>query len=744
MSIESYIKSNNEIFFKKTKTSILGKLLAWESLYLNNDIKIINFNKSEMNIKLYLYYDGKFNKCELSILSLKLINNNFNDKLNFKGDSLFSYLEYLDNFLDKNNEIHEDFSFDNIEESIKKIDFEWDPYLYLNIKETNSFNIINLKKLALEFYKSHKFDCQNLNITSNHIIDIIIKELKDLDNKTNFNIIIDDNIFNFDILFHSFENEKLIDNLKEHNLKEIKLNISLDPNLYPYYPPKIGFKCKLFNNLEIQISKLDYFVPSNWNPTNTLLNMCNEIHKILNEHALISNKIDENFEIMESLINNIISNYNFETNYFDNIKINYNKINSNSSDNKFWNSGVGYGYNGRTEWNINEFIEDKKVKTTQNDKTLKLLLNEIISKKQTVEFNNYIKNSLLSLILIKLIENLNIVELENLNSLDTIYNILIEVYKYMEDSFLDKISLSLGGFIRELKSFINFNLDIEDSKKKLYNNLITFYDSIEKKIEENNDTNEYCSIMKELQFPSDDITFTKYYYKDHKDTKPLNKKCIIKLTKELSTYKNSLPINYDSSIFVRYDCNNLRNLKALIIGPKDTPYENGCFIFDIYIPNNYPNDPPLVNLQTTGNGTVRFNPNLYHTGKVCLSLLGTWSGRGGESWNKDNSTLLQVLVSIQSLILVENPYFNEPGYERIMHTEKGKYQNMDYNNKQKLNTLTWAINDNLINSSNEFNEVITNHFKLKKDDIIKTIKKWQNEIKSDNEVNKCINLLEKL
>ena len=29
-----------------------------------------------------------------------------------------------------------------------------------------------------------------------------------------------------------------------------------------------------------------------------------------------------------------------------------------------------------------------------------------------------------------------------------------------------------------------------------------------------------------------------------------------------------------------------------------------------------------VNLQTTGGGSVRFNPNLYNCGKVCLSLLG--------------------------------------------------------------------------------------------------------------------------
>jgi hypothetical protein len=44
--------------------------------------------------------------------------------------------------------------------------------------------------------------------------------------------------------------------------------------------------------------------------------------------------------------------------------------------------------------------------------------------------------------------------------------------------------------------------------------------------------------------------------------------------------------------------------------------------------------------------------------KVCLSLLGTWTGPG---WISGQSTLLQVLISIQSLILCEEPYLNEPG-----------------------------------------------------------------------------------
>lgn len=56
----------------------------------------------------------------------------------------------------------------------------------------------------------------------------------------------------------------------------------------------------------------------------------------------------------------------------------------------------------------------------------------------------------------------------------------------------------------------------------------------------------------------------------------------------------------------------------LITGPADTPYANGCFEFDVYFPQDYPNSPPLVNLETTGGHSVRFNPNLYNDGKVSV------------------------------------------------------------------------------------------------------------------------------
>jgi ubiquitin-protein ligase len=122
-------------------------------------------------------------------------------------------------------------------------------------------------------------------------------------------------------------------------------------------------------------------------------------------------------------------------------------------------------------------------------------------------------------------------------------------------------------------------------------------------------------------------------------------------------------------------------IKAMIIGPEGTPYENGCFIFDIFLPLDYNQKSPEVKSMTTNGGKYRYNPNLYADGvsairddpesmanrqKVCLSLLGTWQGPG---WIAGQSTLLQVLISIQSLILCAEPYLNEPGestsYQRI-------------------------------------------------------------------------------
>ena len=105
----------------------------------------------------------------------------------------------------------------------------------------------------------------------------------------------------------------------------------------------------------------------------------------------------------------------------------------------------------------------------------------------------------------------------------------------------------------------------------------------------------------------------------------LSKQRMLRIAKEISSLVSNLPVEYGSCVFVRCDESRYDILKALITGPENTPYQNGCFEFDILLPVNYPESPPLVKLVTTGGGSVRFNPNLYNDGKVCLSLLGTCS-----------------------------------------------------------------------------------------------------------------------
>ena len=44
-----------------------------------------------------------------------------------------------------------------------------------------------------------------------------------------------------------------------------------------------------------------------------------------------------------------------------------------------------------------------------------------------------------------------------------------------------------------------------------------------------------------------------------------------------------------------------------------------------------------------------------------MSLLGTWHGSPEEQWQPNKSTIMQILISIQSMLLCSRPYFNEPG-----------------------------------------------------------------------------------
>eukprot|EP00755_Sulcionema_specki_P008230 Sspe_Gene.40364::Locus_19490_Transcript_1_1_Confidence_1.000_Length_3661::g.40364::m.40364/K10581/UBE2O; ubiquitin-conjugating enzyme E2 O len=159
-----------------------------------------------------------------------------------------------------------------------------------------------------------------------------------------------------------------------------------------------------------------------------------------------------------------------------------------------------------------------------------------------------------------------------------------------------------------------------------------------------------------------------------------------RVQQEWKTFSKALP----PGIYVRASESQPHLLKAIIQGPKHTPYYRGVYVFHLYLPPTYPHTPPKANIISNN---IRLNPNLYQNGHICLSLLGTWDGyQTCEEWSP-KSTLLQVLVSIQALVLNKEPYYNEAGYHNHIGTPEGRqnsraYNEMTYILKIKHLTLT--------------------------------------------------------
>lgn len=128
-----------------------------------------------------------------------------------------------------------------------------------------------------------------------------------------------------------------------------------------------------------------------------------------------------------------------------------------------------------------------------------------------------------------------------------------------------------------------------------------------------------------------------------------------RLQKELETIQNDpIPLTYISP-----KNDNLSEWEGYIIGPGDTPYENGKFRLLILIPDRYPMDPPTVTFVTK-----MFHPNISVDGKICVDIL-------KNKW-LPSMTLQKILISILSMLSEPNPH--DPLNERA-----GNIYNTNYN-----------------------------------------------------------------
>ena len=162
--------------------------------------------------------------------------------------------------------------------------------------------------------------------------------------------------------------------------------------------------------------------------------------------------------------------------------------------------------------------------------------------------------------------------------------------------------------------------------------------------------------------------------KEHK--KFVSKNTIFRLVKDVKDITSN-PLTSDG-IYYKHDSQDFLIGRAMIIGPKDTPYEGCPMFFRFNFPESYPHDPPKATF-LTGDGTTRFHPNYYKCGKVCLSILNTWSG---ERWSgcQTITSILLIMISI----LTDNPYIHEPGMSATSDAALNYKKIVDYACKRKI------------------------------------------------------------
>lgn len=703
--IDTTINTNLEDIFK-----VINKTDDIFEIKLSNYDIILNL-KTDFKSYCIIEQNNEFLKDKI---------NKFNVNIIFKDKTLENILDEINNTINYTSQNNSYIDNDNFH-FYKKINNN------LNYSKIN-IDYINIKRLLLLYNKdpSQSLGYNSVNnftipkdllLNSNQIVNLIMNEIIKINQTKDYdhiiNILDEKQPYTLNVTLF----------LKKAKCKLVEFDFIINPLLYPFYPPTIKYKQpEISSELLINITNLDILKIENWTSTVTLeyliTNIANQLELVIDNHINVNYSNKLKIHPFNKTINQLKCITNKTTNNIITI-LPPKKIST--------NNGIGYGTHNSKQWDIKSYIQSINIENSNILQCLSKIYMLMTEKQVTIEQVTE------SYCLEYIITELNGINLLEYNKKPVNYDYMFKILDMLNlqnHEKYDLIASNLKQFKDEIETF-KLTSQIDDNIALIENICNKFNKKEDKPI----DDSIYISSMKKLTFDMYKLPETHLFYKYSKDK--LDKETIKRISSEIGSFKNGLPLTYDSSIWIRISKENINLMTFIISGPKDTPYENGLFEFHAYLPNGYPNVVPQVLIKTTGNGKVRFNPNLYDSGKVCLSLLNTWSGDEGEKWNPETSTFLQVMVSIQSLILIDKPYFNEPGYTKDYGTPHGETLSNDYNKKLYPHTVKVAMIDMLENPPVGFESIVKNHFKLKRDDINKTLIKWGQD-KYLNDLNKLI------
>ncbi|AYV85775.1 MAG: ubiquitin-conjugating enzyme E2 [Satyrvirus sp.] len=756
-------KSKNEAKLPVTSTVPVLK----KNKILPKKISINKVNKVNKINKLNDLLVGKPKKPETTD---KTIDKTTDDEIDFfdSGDSCGLYLD-----LSKYTKTKKlPFDMDKLFENAKKLQEEMDFGNSSKVKKTFNPNSA-IRVIINEFKKVYLLGLRNhYNLSP-----------------------INDNVYYLKLKFNKefFDSSSKIYNDIDVYNKDVEITIQIDSKLYPFYPPRVKLISPRLNNyMNGRIATMDCLLLSKWNPLYNIETIINCFRDLMNKYAEIDPTLEnyndlENDLIELSLLSEIPPRINtfLAVDSFEDLKTNsVQQDKSKKTAKKYWASGTGYGHSGLSTWNVKSTTDAQKERDKQLYKCVKNItkhLTKIIINNVNVDAVGIIKNSCYIPFLRSIFYGNNMLELlKNPTQFESILDSLrIMTKKFIpifglkdgENKSLFEIFTELNDdcktHLKTIEKLVDKNNMTNANKKEfdLLSNFINFYKKLQQQIKmydqnSNDPPNSLClsqnvqnvqnvqngqinrqvlreiykiELKDELCKEYDNMNLNAFNKLiNGSDAKVVSNQLVMQISKEISSNMKSMPLEFESSIFYRYNSLDIKYHEFIITGPEGTPYDSGCFHFRMYCPSNYPNKNPAVNIYTTGNGSVSFNPNLYSNGKVCLSLLGTWSADTGEKWIPGTSTMLQIMVSIQSLVLIPYPYFNEPGSESSQNTENGMNYAKQYNHDIRLNCMKWAMVDMIKNPTKGFENAILTHFKLKAEYIKEMCREWISDSASSN------------
>ena len=241
---------------------------------------------------------------------------------------------------------------------------------------------------------------------------------------------------------------------------------------------------------------------------------------------------------------------------------------------------------------------------------------------------------------------------------------------------------------------------------------------------------QYKSIMNEMKFSRDKIISKLANELTANKSRELSPPSQERIDYEVKLLEENLPTTFSGSIILRQNSKSPRIFSALIMGIENTPYDNACILFEIYLPDKYPSVPFSIKCITSQSSYSKFNPQINFNGDVRLSLLNTYGCTGNTSygkWDPSESSIYQILFSVQNLMFTHEPYFNDKAHT-MRDSPWGKLESKKYNQRLHLIVVAECIHNMLKDPPYEFQDVIEYHFLMKRDYIKAVLNKWKLEV----------------